>query len=117
MPESTTYGKQQLVEDLARNAGITKSQANAAVNITIALIQEQISHGNRVTIPGFGSWSLSARAARRGVNPQTKRPIQIPAQTAVRFTVGSTLKQAARGPTNDGSGTALERGRSVTPSR
>lgn len=117
MPEATTYGKTQLVADLAAHTDLTKTQAQGAIDTVLTLIQNQIASGNRVTLPGFGSWSLTERAARSGVNPQTRRPIQIPKRTTVRFHVGSTLKQAARSPTGDGGGKAIERGRNVTPSR
>jgi nucleoid DNA-binding protein len=100
MPDSTTYGKQNLVDDLMRNAGLTRTQAQAAVDTTINLIQEQVQAGNRVTLPGFGTWQRTERAARVGTNPQTREKINIPAQTSVRFSPGSTFKSNVGGATS-----------------
>lgn len=93
-----SYGKTNLIDDLtARTSGVTKRQITEILDATLELVQEQVKAGKRVTIPGFGSWQQTQRAARVGSNIRTKEKIQIPASTGVRFTAGSVFKQAVAG--------------------
>jgi DNA-binding protein HU-beta len=98
-----SYGKTNLIEDLtARTSGITRTQITQVLDQALGLIQEQVKTDKRVTIPGFGTWQKTQRAARRGTNLRTKQPIQIPASTSVRFTPGSTFKATVSGKSSGG---------------
>ncbi len=98
MATSKTYGKTNLVDDVTANTtGYTRKAVNEIVDTALATIQKQVASGQRVTIPGFGSWQTSKRSARMGTDIRTKRKIQIPASTSVRWTAGSEFKNAVKG--------------------
>ncbi len=84
--------KGQLVEAIASDAGISKSQAQDAVDSFFAQVRRSLSRGEKVALVGFGTFSSSKRAARMGRNPQTGAPIRIPARKVARFTPGKGLK-------------------------
>ena len=84
--------KGQLVEAIASDAGVSKSQAQDAVDSFFAQVRRSLSRGEKVTLVGFGTFSSSKRAARMGRNPQTGAPIRIPARKVARFTPGKGLK-------------------------
>ena len=86
--------KTDMIDRLAAAAGITKTQAAAAVEAMMSGITSALKKGNRVTLVGFGSFSTAQRAARTGRNPKTGKPIQIVARRVARFTPGAELKQA-----------------------
>ena len=86
--------KTQLVEFVAANAGLTKADAERAVNAVMAGIQEGLEKEKKVALVGFGTFSAKERAAREGINPLTKEPIKIAAKTVVSFKAGSKLKDA-----------------------
>lgn len=83
--------KAELVSAMAEKAGLSKSVSEKALNATIEAITESLKKGDRVGLVGFGSWSVSERAARTGRNPQTGKEIQIPAKKVVKFKAGSDL--------------------------
>ena len=90
--------KSDLIDAMAADAGITKVQAKAALdsfteNVTKTLSQDE----GRVSLVGFGSFSTSKRSAREGINPQTKKKIQIKAKTVAKFKPGSDLSKAVNG--------------------
>lgn len=90
-----TYGKTELIGDLSKRVeGLTRAQFSQVLDAAIGLIQERVQAGDRVTLQGFGSWQTSARQARKGINPQTKQPLAIPARTGVRFSAGCVFKAA-----------------------
>lgn len=86
--------KADFVDRIAAAAGITKSQANAAVGAGIDAITGALKKGERVTLVGFGTFSTSQRKARTGRNPQTGKPIKIAARRVAKFTPGAELKKA-----------------------
>ena len=86
--------KTDMIDRLASAAGITKTQAAAAVEAMMSGITSALKKGNRVTLVGFGSFSTAQRAARTGRNPKTGKAIQIPARRVAKFTPGLELKQA-----------------------
>lgn len=88
--------KAELTEKIAEDAGISKKDAEAALNSVISNISSALAGGNKVALTGFGTFSTSARAARTGRNPQTGEPIQIAASTGVKFKAGKTLKAAVQ---------------------
>ncbi len=86
--------KGQLVEAISRDARITKTQAQDALDAFVKNVQGSLKGGDKVTIVGFGTFSASNRAARMGRNPQTGAPIQIAAKRVAKFSAGKALKDA-----------------------
>lgn len=83
--------KSELISAIANKTGLTKVDSRKALDATLEIISEEIKSGGKVTLVGFGTFSVSQRMARRGVNPQTKRIIHIPAKKTTRFKPGKTL--------------------------
>ncbi len=83
--------KAHLIEKVAREAGISKVVADRAIDSLLAGITEGLRRGERVTLVGFGTFSVTERRARMGRNPQTGVPIKIAAKKAVRFSIGKRL--------------------------
>lgn len=88
--------KEMMIEKIAEDAGINKSQANKALNSMFDNITKTLQQGNKVTLTGFGTFMVSERKAREGRNPQTGETIQIPASTVPRFKAGKALKDAIK---------------------
>ena len=86
--------KGDLVAAVAGDAGVSKSQAQAAVDSVLSNIEGTLAGGGRVALVGFGTFSASHRNARQGRNPRTGEPIRIPARKVARFTPGKALKEA-----------------------
>jgi DNA-binding protein HU-beta len=86
--------KGELVDAIANDAGITKGQAQDALDSFLANVQGSLGKGDKVTLVGFGTFSSSDRGERMGRNPQTGTPIKIPARRVARFTPGKALKDA-----------------------
>jgi DNA-binding protein HU-beta len=88
-------GKADIVNGIVdRVEGLNRRQAAEALDAVIATIVEAIRSGEGAKVPGFGSFSLSERAARKGRNPATGETIKIKASKSVRFKVGKELKEA-----------------------
>ena len=83
--------KSDLMDGMAADAGITKAAAKKALESFLGNVEKSLKKGNRVSLVGFGSWSVSKRAAREGRNPQTGKTIKIPAKKVVKFKAGSDL--------------------------
>jgi DNA-binding protein HU-beta len=88
--------KGEIVGKIAKDAGLTKSQAEKGFNSLIAGITGALKKGQKVTIVGFGTFSVAKRKARVGRNPQTGAAIKIAAHKVPRFSPGSDLKKAVR---------------------
>jgi len=71
----------------------SKKEANLALNAVVESIKKALKKGQRVTIPGFGSFSVIKRAARKGRNPRTGDPVKIKASKKAKFTAGKGLKE------------------------
>ena len=84
--------KVELVEAVATNAGLTKSDALKAIDATFEAITGALKKGDKITLIGFGTFSVSKREARVGRNPQTGAAVNIPARNAVKFKAGTQLK-------------------------
>ena len=84
--------KSDLIDAMAEDAGVTKAAAKKALESFLGNVQGSLKNGNRVSLVGFGSWSVSRRAAREGRNPQTGKTIQIAAKNVVKFKAGSDLQ-------------------------
>ena len=83
--------KAELVAKIADDAGITKSQANAALDSFVEAVTKTLKGGGKVTLVGFGTFSVSKRNARTGRNPQTGDVIKIKAKKVARFKAGKEL--------------------------
>lgn len=79
---------------MAENAGISKAAAKKALESFLENIEKSLKNGDRVSLVGFGSWSVSKRAAREGRNPQTGKTIKIGAKNVVKFKAGADLQKA-----------------------
>ena len=88
--------KGELVAKIAKDVGITKAQAEGAFNSLIGAITGTLKKGQKVTIVGFGTYSVAKRKARTGRNPQTGAAIKIAARKVPKFTAGSELKKAVK---------------------
>ncbi|MCO4818795.1 MAG: HU family DNA-binding protein [Bacteroidetes bacterium] len=83
--------KSELISQIAGDAGITKAQAQTALNSFLDTSSGALKKGEKVILVGFGTFSVSRRAARTGRNPQTGKEIQIKAKNVVKFKAGSEL--------------------------
>ncbi len=83
--------KAELIGKLADDAGITKRQANDTLDSFISAVTKTLKGGGKVTLVGFGTFSVTKRAARTGRNPQTGAVIKIKAKKVARFKAGKEL--------------------------
>lgn len=83
--------KAELVEAMAASAGLSKADAKRALDAFISNTTDALKKGDRVALVGFGSFSVSNRAARKGRNPQTGKEIEIKAKKVVKFKAGADL--------------------------
>jgi DNA-binding protein HU-beta len=89
--KNNIMNKAELVAKIAEDAGITKSQANGALDSFIEAVTKTLKGGGKVTLVGFGTFSVSKRNARTGRNPQTGAVIKIKAKKVARFKAGKEL--------------------------
>lgn len=85
--------KADLIKKMAADAEITQAQANAAFKALVDGVSHALHKGDRVTIVGFGTFSVSKRKARTGRNPKTGAPLKIAARKVPKFTPGKSLKE------------------------
>jgi len=88
--------KGELIDAVAQGAGISKAAAGKALDSAIDAITKSLGNGDKVVLPGFGTFSVSIRGARSGRNPRTGETINIPASKAAKFKPGSGLRQAVK---------------------
>ena len=86
--------KGDLINKVAEHAGLSKAQATDALNAVLSSIEGELKKGEKVTLIGFGTFSVSERAARTGRNPQTGAAINIPAKNVVKFKPGKELSDS-----------------------
>lgn len=91
---STIVGRQELTRRIATEAKLTQKQASQVLETTLDTIREALQNGNEVRLVGFGSFKVRTSAARKGVNPRDRQPIQVPAKERVRFFPGKELSDA-----------------------
>ena len=89
--------KNDLVSKVAASADISKQKAASAVDAVIEAIKASLKGGDAVRLVGFGTFSVSNRAATTGRNPRTGEPIKIPASKQPKFKAGKDLKEAVNG--------------------
>ncbi|MDQ2720400.1 MAG: HU family DNA-binding protein [Bacteroidota bacterium] len=83
--------KAELIAKMADDAGVTKTQANAALDSFTTAVTKTLKGAGKVTLVGFGTFSVSKRAARNGRNPQTGAVIKIKAKRVAKFKAGKEL--------------------------
>jgi DNA-binding protein HU-beta len=88
--------KADLIDAIATGATTTTASATQALNATIEAISKSLSKGEKVTLVGFGTFSVSKRAARKGRNPKTGKEIQIAAKKVAKFKAGSELSSSVK---------------------
>jgi DNA-binding protein HU-beta len=88
--------KDALVAEIAAKSELSKKDIEMVIDALTDIITKSIKEGKKVTLTGFGTFRVSKRAAREGINPQTKERLQIPAMSVPKFTAGKALKEAVR---------------------
>jgi DNA-binding protein HU-beta len=89
--------KSELIEAVAKDADLSKADAEKALNAVIASVVKAVAKGDTVTLVGFGTFKSVKRAARTGRNPATGAALKIAASTSPKFTAGATFKTAVAG--------------------
>lgn len=84
--------KAQLVEKVAQVSNMTKHQSEQAIDATLQIIQKTVAKGEEVKLVGFGTFSRSIRKSRKGRNPKTGAPVDIPGGKVPRFKPGKDFK-------------------------
>ncbi len=93
---ATDINKEALVEMVAEKNGQTKKEVELIVDTIVDVIMDALHQDRKVTIAGFGTFKVTHRASREGINPQTKERITIGAVNTPKFTAGKRLKEAVR---------------------
>lgn len=88
--------KSDMVDSLVAKLNVSKAQAVNILDSFISIVQENMIKGNEIALTGFGSFKVTTRAARDGVNPKTGAKLKIAASKGVRFQAGKTLKDAVK---------------------
>lgn len=89
--------KQDLINKVAEELGVSKKEVSAVVNCALESIVAAVAAGEKVQFVGFGTFESKVRAARTGLNPQTGEAIQIAATTVPSFKAGKEFKEAVKG--------------------
>ncbi|MDL2282597.1 HU family DNA-binding protein [Parabacteroides sp. OttesenSCG-928-G06] len=88
--------KTEFINAVSEKAGLSKADAKKAVEAFVETVSNEMKAGGKVALLGFGSFSVAEKAARKGVNPKTKQPIDIPARKTVKFKAGSELNDIVK---------------------
>lgn len=88
--------KKALADTIANKLDLTKKDAMVAIDTVFEEITSALSEGTKVDIAGFGKFEVAERAARTGINPATKEPLEIPASKAPKFKASKALKDAVK---------------------
>jgi len=88
--------KADLVQEVANQTGLTRKVSREAVDAVISAITDCLTREEKVTLVGFGTFDVMHRKTRRGVNPQTRRTIQIPAKKVPKFRPGKGLREKVK---------------------
>ena len=86
--------KTELIEKIAQGAGLTKADAKKALDATVEAITAALKKGDKVQLVGFGTFAVSEKPAREGINPATKQKIKIAAKKVAKFKAGAELAEA-----------------------
>lgn len=85
--------KTEFINAVAEKSGLSKVDAKKAVETFVETVSSELKEGGKVALLGFGSFSVAEKSARKGVNPKTKQPIEIPARKSVKFKAGAELTE------------------------
>ena len=85
--------KTEFINAVAEKSGLSKVDAKKAVEAFVGTVSSELKEGGKVALLGFGSFSVAEKSARKGVNPKTKQPIEIPARKSVKFKAGAELTE------------------------
>ena len=88
--------KAELIASIGKEAKISKASAEKALNAFTSTVTKAMKKGDKLTLTGFGTFSVARRRARAGRNPQTGKEIKIPATRVAKFKAGSLLKHAVK---------------------
>ncbi|MDH6535529.1 HU family DNA-binding protein [Parabacteroides sp. 52] len=88
--------KTEFINAVSEKAGLSKVDAKKAVEAFVDTVSNELKAGGKVALLGFGSFSVAQKSARKGVNPKTKQPIDIPARKTVKFKAGSELSDIVK---------------------
>jgi DNA-binding protein HU-beta len=88
--------KAELIASIGKEAKISKASAEKAVNAFAGSVMKALKKGDKLTLTGFGTFSVARRRARTGRNPQTGKEIKIPATRVAKFKPGNVLKTAVK---------------------
>lgn len=91
-----TVNKSELAKRVAEQTGLTKADATRALESMVEVVQAELAKGGKVSLHGFGTFSVRERAARTGRNPQTGEEIKIAAATVPKFSAAKGLKDAVQ---------------------
>ena len=83
--------KTEFITAVAEKSGLSKADAKKAVDAFVETVSVEMKAGGKIALLGFGSFSVTEKAARKGVNPKTKQPIEIAARKAIKFKPGAEL--------------------------
>lgn len=89
--------KTDLIASIAQKTGLTKKNAEKAIEAFIETVQESLVEGKKITLAGFGTFEVKEKNERMGVNPKTKKPMKIAATKAPAFKISKTLKAIVAG--------------------
>lgn len=85
--------KTEFINAVAEKSGLSKVDAKKAVEAFVETVSSELKEGGKVALLGLGSFSVAEKSARKGVNPKTKQPIEIPARKSVKFKAGAELTE------------------------
>lgn len=85
--------KSELVSAIAEQSGLSKVDSKKALDATLDAIANELKADGKVVLVGFGTFSVSERSARKGINPRTKKPIDIPSKKTAKFKAGAELSE------------------------
>ena len=88
--------KAELIASIAKETKISKASGEKAINAFTDCVAKELKKGGKLTLPGFGTFSVAKRKARKGRNPQTGKEIKIPANKVAKFKAGKLLKSAVK---------------------
>lgn len=83
--------KTELINAISEKAGLSKADSKKALDAFIETVGEELKKGGKISLVGFGTYSVTEKAARKGINPRTKQQIDIPAKKVVKFKAGAEL--------------------------
>jgi DNA-binding protein HU-beta len=88
--------KAELINAIAAEAGLSKVDTKKALDAFVQSVSDALKAGDKVALVGFGSFSVAQRSARTGINPATKKPINIAAKKVVKFKAGAELSDSVK---------------------